>query len=91
MTALAIRQNSPEWLEARRLTIGSSDIPVIVGESPYKDAHTLAAEKLGLVPVVIDALGTSDATGPLGDVVAVVSEIVTCVRIRTDERGEGAL
>lgn len=51
---LAIRQRTPEWLAARRLTIGSSDIPVIVGESPYKSAYTLAAEKLGLVEEVID-------------------------------------
>lgn len=54
MTALAIRQGSPEWLAARKLTIGSSDIPVIVGESPHKSAYTLAAEKLGLIPEIID-------------------------------------
>lgn len=54
MTALAVRQGTPEWLAARRLTIGSSDIPVIVGESPYKSAHTLAAEKLGLVTATVD-------------------------------------
>jgi putative phage-type endonuclease len=52
--ALAIRQNSPEWLEARKATIGSSDIAAIVGESPHKSAYTLAAEKLGLIPEVID-------------------------------------
>lgn len=52
--ALAIRQGTPEWLAARRATIGSSDIPVIVGESTYKSARTLAAEKLGLVPEDID-------------------------------------
>src|SRR5690348_18131132 len=52
--ALAVRQGTPEWLAARRLTIGSSDIPVIVGESPYKSAHTLAAEKLGLVEASVD-------------------------------------
>lgn len=48
------RQGSPEWLEARRSTIGSSDIPVIVGESSFKDARTLAAEKLGLVESAVD-------------------------------------
>lgn len=53
--ALAIRQNSPEWLAARKVTIGSSDIPIIVGESTYKSAHTLAAEKLGIVEPVVDA------------------------------------
>jgi putative phage-type endonuclease len=55
MNTVAVRQGSPEWLAARRATIGSSDIPVIVGESSYKSARTLAAEKLGLVPEDIDA------------------------------------
>jgi putative phage-type endonuclease len=57
MTALRVplEQGSSAWLEARRDTIGSSDIPVIVGESPYKDRHTLAAEKLGLVSTDVDA------------------------------------
>jgi putative phage-type endonuclease len=50
-----VKQRTPEWLEARRLTVGSSDIPIIVGESTYKSAHTLAAEKLGLVPIEVDA------------------------------------
>lgn len=52
---IPVTQDSPAWLEARRSTIGSSDIPIIVGESPHKDAHTLAAEKLGLVEAVVDA------------------------------------
>ncbi len=52
--ATPIQQGSPEWLEARRATIGSSDIAVIVGEAPYKSAYTLAAEKLGLIAEVID-------------------------------------
>jgi putative phage-type endonuclease len=54
MTAVAVRQGSPEWLEARAETIGSSDIPIIVGESPYKSAHTLASEKLGLIETAVD-------------------------------------
>lgn len=52
--ALAIRQNSAEWKAARQLTIGSSDIPVIAGESPHKSSYTLAAERLGLIPEIID-------------------------------------
>jgi putative phage-type endonuclease len=55
MSALAIRQGTDAWLEARRSTIGSSDVAVIAGESPHKSAYTLAAEKLGLIPEVIDA------------------------------------
>lgn len=52
--ALALRQNTPAWEEARRLTIGSSDIPVIAGESPHKSSYTLAAERLGLIPEIVD-------------------------------------
>lgn len=55
MSALRLLQGSPEWLEARRHTIGSADISSIVGESPHKGPHTLAAEKLGLVEPVVDA------------------------------------
>lgn len=50
-----MKQGSPEWLAARKTTIGSSDIPIIVGESTFKSAHTLAAEKLGLVTTEVDA------------------------------------
>ncbi len=53
--APGIKQRTPEWLAARSMTIGSSDIPIIVGESTYKSAHTLAAEKLGLVSSEVDA------------------------------------
>jgi putative phage-type endonuclease len=49
-----MKQRTPEWLAARKDTIGSSDIPIIVGESTYKSAHTLAAEKLGLVTTEVD-------------------------------------
>lgn len=38
-------------LEARRGWIGASDVPVIVGVSPWKDPFTLWAEKTGKVPV----------------------------------------
>jgi len=51
---VAIRQNTPEWEVARRFTIGSADIPVIAGESPHKSAYTLAAERLGLIPELVD-------------------------------------
>lgn len=52
--ALPIRQGTPAWEAARKATIGSSDIAVIAGESPHKSAYTLAAEKLGLIPEVLD-------------------------------------
>lgn len=49
--AVAVRQGSPEWLEARRGGVGSSDIPVIAGESPYRSAYELWAEKTSQLPV----------------------------------------
>ncbi len=45
-----LRQRSPEWREARRSLITSTDIPIILGESPYKSEGQLAREKLGQVP-----------------------------------------
>lgn len=42
---------TPAQLEARREWIGASDVPVIVGVSPWKDAFSLWAEKTGKVPV----------------------------------------
>lgn len=42
---LAVR--SPEWLVARREAITSTDIPILLGLSPYKAEGQLAREKLG--------------------------------------------
>lgn len=33
---LPFRQNTPEWVDARRDVVGSSDIPIITGNSPYR-------------------------------------------------------
>lgn len=40
-----IKQGTDLWLEHRRRGIGSSDSPVIMGVSPWKDPHTLWLEK----------------------------------------------
>jgi len=45
--ALPVRQGTVAWLDARRQGIGASDIPVIAGESPYRSALELWAEKTG--------------------------------------------
>ncbi len=37
-----------EWLEARRTGIGASDMPVILGLSPFKSALQLYHEKIGM-------------------------------------------
>lgn len=42
-----VRQGSAEWLEARRSLITATDIPVLLGLSPYKSEATLAREKAG--------------------------------------------
>jgi putative phage-type endonuclease len=44
----ALKQRSPEWLEWRKSHIGSSEAPVIMGESPYMTLLELYREKKGL-------------------------------------------
>jgi putative phage-type endonuclease len=44
---LPLEQRSPEWLEARRSLITATDIPVLLGLSPYACEADLADEKLG--------------------------------------------
>jgi len=48
-TRLELVQGSAEWLAARADGIGSSDMPVIAGESPYRSPLELWAEKTGKV------------------------------------------
>jgi putative phage-type endonuclease len=48
MTALALRQGTPAWLEGRRELITATDIPVLLGLSEWKCEADLADEKLGL-------------------------------------------
>lgn len=48
VTAIAVRQGSPEWLDARRSLVTASDLPILLGISPYKCEADLADEKLGL-------------------------------------------
>jgi putative phage-type endonuclease len=43
--ALTLRQRSPEWLLARRSLITGTDIPVLLGISPWKCEADLADEK----------------------------------------------
>ena len=44
---LPYRQGSPEWLAARRTHITATDIPVLLGISPWKCEQDLADEKAG--------------------------------------------
>jgi putative phage-type endonuclease len=45
----AVRLGSDEWLAARREAVTGTDIPVLLGVSPWKSEATLADEKRGLV------------------------------------------
>jgi putative phage-type endonuclease len=42
-----VAQRTPEWYEERRAGISSTDLPVILGLSPYKSEAALAREKAG--------------------------------------------
>jgi putative phage-type endonuclease len=46
-TPPALRRDTAEWLEARRKFITSTDLPIILGLSPYRVEADLAAEKMG--------------------------------------------
>ena len=48
MKIVDVKQGSPEWLEWRKSHITGSDMPVIMGVSPWCDSQTLWARKLGL-------------------------------------------
>jgi putative phage-type endonuclease len=47
MTAVAIRQGTPEWLAYRRTVITGTAIPILLGLSPYRCEADLADEMLG--------------------------------------------
>lgn len=45
MKKLALKQNTPEWEEFRRMHIGASDAPTICGVNPFKTIYSLWKEK----------------------------------------------
>jgi putative phage-type endonuclease len=45
---LSVRQGSPEWLAARRSHVTATDLPVLLGISPWKCEQDLADEKWGI-------------------------------------------
>ena len=47
MVALRLRQGTPEWVAGRRELITGTDIPVLLGISPYRCEADLADEKRG--------------------------------------------
>ena len=49
MTVVDLNQRSEEWLKWRALGITATDIPVILGLSPYKTPWQLWAEKIGRI------------------------------------------
>lgn len=44
---MALKQRTPEWREAKRALVTSTDLPIILGLSPYRSEGELAREKLG--------------------------------------------
>ena len=49
MKTVDLNQRSPEWLQWRSQGITASDIPIILGLSPYKTPWQLWAEKVGRI------------------------------------------
>ncbi len=49
---IPVRQGTSEWLAARRELVTATDIPILLGLSPYRCEADLAAEKLGLADPV---------------------------------------
>ena len=47
MSALAIRRDTDDWREARRAYVTSTDLPIILGLSPFRVEADLAADKRG--------------------------------------------
>lgn len=47
MKVLSVEQNTQEWLEQRKKLIGGSDVPIIMGVSPWKTPLQLWEEKTG--------------------------------------------
>jgi putative phage-type endonuclease len=45
---VSLQQNSEAWMRWREAGLGASDVPTIMGESPYKTARQLWEERVGL-------------------------------------------
>jgi len=54
MTKINLIQGSPEWLAFRKTHIGASDIPSIMGTSPFKTKAALWLEKFKDAPVYVN-------------------------------------
>jgi putative phage-type endonuclease len=52
----AVRQGSPEWHAARKAAVSSTDLPALLGVSPWKSEWDVAAEKLGWIEPVEQTL-----------------------------------
>lgn len=58
MKKIDLEQGSSDWLEFRRTRIGASELPIILGESPWKTPKRLWEEKLLFrsLPVITPAM-----------------------------------
>ena len=49
-----MEQNTPEWQEFRKKRIGASDVPIIMGVSPWSDPLTLWRQKMDIVDTTFE-------------------------------------
>lgn len=50
MKIIQLEQNTPEWLTYRKDKIMASEVPIILGDSPYKSPFQHWQERVGIVP-----------------------------------------
>ncbi len=78
---VAVRQRSPEWLAERRGLITATDVPVLLGISPWRSEGDLAREKMGTGPGVDETLRMRIGSA-LEPVIAAEYEAATGRRLR---------
>lgn len=81
MPATALIQRTDEWIEARKSLISATDVPVLLGLSPYKSEAELAREKLGEAERQAETLPMRVGTA-LEPVIAMAYEEATGRRVR---------
>jgi putative phage-type endonuclease len=82
-----IRQRTPEWIEARRTGITGTDIPAILGLSPYRSEGDVARDKSGVVVEHDDATARRLRIGAaLEDVIRAEDEVEHGHRLRRVNR-----
>lgn len=79
------------WLEARRLSLGASDIPAIMGTSPYTSAFKLWCDKKGLLPIDTEQLEHQTFGHLMEDTAARAFQMRESVGTIVDPEGTGII